>query len=98
MAKERKLTGKEIKEIETLVNRAMTVGSKKLACPYINRLEFMQRTLNIMPSGNYILAELVAYIKAGAGQVNEKEHWINAVNQSMNKLRDFCEEDEFEQD
>jgi hypothetical protein len=48
-----------------------------------------------MPSGNYILAELVVYIKAGAGQVNEKEHWINAVNQSMNKLRNICEEDFF---
>lgn len=82
----RKLTIEEFREIEGLVNKAITAINKETATPFIKRLEFMGETLTIEAPQSIIFAELVAYTKAASGQVKDKEHWISAVNQSLFKL------------
>ncbi|BFH60322.1 hypothetical protein [Paenibacillus azoreducens] len=89
MESKRKLTNEECREIEGLINNAITAINKEAAAPFIKRLEFMRETLTIEAPQKNIFAELVAYTKAASGQVKEKEHWISAVNQSLYKLNFF---------
>ncbi|MDT3698371.1 MAG: hypothetical protein RO469_02990 [Thermincola sp.] len=81
-----KLTGKEFEEIKILADKAINANNKKSAEPFINRLDFMQRNLDIEPHKRNVLAELVSYVSAASGQVKDKEHWMGAVNQSLFKL------------
>lgn len=89
MGSKRKLTNEEFREIEGLVNKAITAINKEAAAPFIKRLEFMRGTLTLEAPQNNIFAELVAYTKAASGQVKEKEHRISTVNQSLYKLNIF---------
>lgn len=89
MESKREFTSEEISEIEMLVNKAIAASNKEIAKPFINRLEFMHSTLNIEAPKDNIFAELVAYVKVASGQVQEKQHWVNAVNQSLYKLKTF---------
>lgn len=47
----------------------------------------MKSTLKIEENRSYIFSELIAYVKNASGQVNEKEHWVSAVKQSLYKLK-----------
>lgn len=85
------LTGKEFEEIKMLADKAVSANNKKSAESFIKRLDFMQRTLDIEPYKRNVLAELVSYVLAASGQVSDKEHWIDAVNQSLFKLEPFVE-------
>ncbi|SHE90015.1 hypothetical protein SAMN02745784_02164 [Tissierella praeacuta DSM 18095] len=86
------LTGKEFEEIKMLADKAVSANNKKSAESFINRLDFMQRTLDIEPYKRNVLAELVSYVLAATGQVRDKEHWMDAVNQSLFKLEPFAED------
>lgn len=92
MGNEEKLTGKEFEEIKMLVDKATIASNKKTAEPFINRLDFMRRTLTIEPYKRIVFAELVSYVSAASGQVRDKEHWMNAVNQSLFKLEPSSED------
>jgi hypothetical protein len=78
-----RLTVKEFGEIKALVDKAITASNKMTAGPYIKRLEFMEKTLNIEPYKRIVFGELVSYVSTASGQVRNKEHWIDAVNQSI---------------
>lgn len=78
------LTGKEFEEIKMLADKAVSANNKKSAESFINRLDFMQRTLDIEPYKRNVLA--------ATGQVRDKEHWMDAVNQSLFKLEPFAED------
>ncbi|EHQ88696.1 hypothetical protein [Desulfosporosinus youngiae] len=86
------LTGKEFEEIKMLADKAVSAHNKKSADPFIKRLDFMQRTLDIEPYKRYVLAELVSNVSAAAGRVRDKDHWIDAVNQSLFKLKSSTED------
>ena len=88
------LTSEEFAEIETLVLKATTAPNKKTAIPFINRLEFMQRTVDIQPYARLVFSELVSSVKTASGQIREKEHWLYAVNQSLYKLGALSEKPE----
>lgn len=87
-----KLTVKEFEEIKVLVDKAITASNKMTAEPYIKRLDFMGRTLNIEPYKRIVFGELVSYVSTASGQVRNKEHWIDAVNQSIFKLKPSSED------
>nr|WP_312577727.1 hypothetical protein [Sedimentibacter sp.] len=87
MGNEEKLTGKEFEEIKMLVDKATTASNKKTAEPFIKRLDFMRRTLNIEPYKRIVFGELVSYVSTASGQVKDKAHWMGAVNQSLFKLK-----------
>ncbi|MHB8075661.1 hypothetical protein [Desulfosporosinus fructosivorans] len=87
-----RLTGEEFEEIKMLADKAVSANNKKLAEPFRNRLDFMQRTLDIEPYKRNVLAELVSYVSAASGQVRDKEHWMGAVNQSLFKLEPSSED------
>lgn len=89
MEHKRKLTDEEISEIEVLVSKAINAWNKEQAHPFIEQLEFIKRTIDVAAPQSNIFAELVAYVKTASGQVKEKEHWINAVKQSLYKLKMF---------
>ncbi len=86
------LTGKEFEEIKMLADKAVSANNKKSAEPFIKRLDFMQRTLDIEPYKRYVLVELVSNVSAASGRVRDKEHWIGAVNQSLFKLEPSTED------
>ncbi|MNI42551.1 hypothetical protein D3C73_968500 [compost metagenome] len=86
MGNEGKLTVKEFEEIKMLADKAVDASNKKLAEPFIKRLDFMQRTLNIEQYKKYVFGELVSCVKAASGQVKDKGHWLDAVTQSLYKL------------
>lgn len=81
-----KLTFEEFKEIESLVNKAVNAWNKKDAEPHIKRLTFMRNILNIEPYKSVVLGELIAHATSASGQVRDKNHWLDAVNQSLYKL------------
>ena len=87
MGTEGKLTIIEFEEIMALVEKALYASNKKSAEQYIKRLYFMKGTLNIEPKELIIYGELVSYVSAASGQVRDKRHWINAINQSVFKLK-----------
>lgn len=87
-----KLTVKEFEEIKVLVDKAITASNKMTAEPYIKRLDFMGRTLNIESYKRIVFGELVSYVSTASGQVKNKEHWIDAVNQSIFKLKPSSED------
>lgn len=89
-----KLTSEEFKEIESLVQKAVSTSNKKSAKPFIDRLNFMKNTVNIQPYERIVFGELVSYTTAASGQVRDKQHWMNAVNQSLYKLEPLPEEGE----
>lgn len=80
------LTDQKIEEVRMLANKAIKANNKKLAEPYINRLDFMKMTLDIEPYKKSVLSELISCVRAASGQVRDKEHWIDAVNQNLFKL------------
>lgn len=86
------LTGKEFEEIKMLAYKVVSANNKKSAEPFVNRLDFMQRTLDIEPYKRNVLAELVSYVSAASGRVRDKEHWMSAVNQSLFKLEPSSED------
>lgn len=86
------LTVKEFEEIKLLADKAVSANNKKSAKPFINRLDFMQRTLDIEPYKRNVLAELVSYVRAASERVRDKEHWMGAVNQSLFKLEPTSED------
>ncbi|WP_313755966.1 hypothetical protein [Tissierella sp.] len=86
------LTGKEFEEIKMLTDKAVSANNKKSAESFINRLDFMQRTLDIEPYKRNVITELVSYVIAASGQVRGKEHWMDAVNQSLFKLESFADD------
>ncbi|WP_425803413.1 hypothetical protein ACHOLT_17880 [Desulfitobacterium sp. Sab5] len=87
-----RLTGKEFEEIKMLADKAVSAHNKKSAEPFIKRLDFMRRTLDIEPYKRYVLAELVFNVSAASGRVRDREHWIGAVNQSLFKLEPSTED------
>lgn len=89
-----KLTNEEFEKIESLVQRAVNASNKKEAKPFIDRLSFMKNTLNMQPYKRIVFGELVSYTTAASGQVRDKQHWLNAVNQSLYKLQPFPGEGE----
>jgi hypothetical protein len=82
-----KLSDEEMAKIEALVQKAITANNKKSATIYINQLELIQSTTDMEPYMKGVFCELVSYVKTASGQVREKEHWIQAVNQSIYKLK-----------
>ena len=52
----------------------------------------MKRTLNIEPYKRIVFGELVSYASAASGQVRDKKHWMDAVNQSLFKLKPSSED------
>ncbi|BAE86366.1 hypothetical protein [Desulfitobacterium hafniense] len=86
------LTSQEFEEIKMLACKAIRASNKKSAEPFIKRLDFMQKTLDIEPYKRNVLAELVSYVSAASGRVSDKEHWIGAVNQSLFKLEPSSED------
>ncbi|WP_369283973.1 hypothetical protein [Oscillibacter sp. GMB15532] len=82
-----KLTTEEFEKIESLVQRAVNASNKKEAKPFIDRLNFMKNTLTMQPYERIVYSELVSYTTAASGQVRDKQHWLNAVNQSLYKLK-----------
>ncbi|EHL04716.1 hypothetical protein HMPREF0322_04617 [Desulfitobacterium hafniense DP7] len=91
-----KLTGEEFEEIKMLTNKAVSANNKKSAQVFVNRLDFMKRTLDIEPYKRIVLAELVSYVIAASGQVKDKGHWMGAVNQSLFKLEPSSEDMEIQ--
>ncbi|TWH59618.1 hypothetical protein DesLBE_4014 [Desulfitobacterium sp. LBE] len=92
MGNREQLTGKEFKEIKMLADKAVSANNKKSAELFIKRLDFMQRTLDIEPYKRNVLAELISYVRAASGRVSDKEHWIDAMNQSLFKLEPSTED------
>ena len=88
-----KLTDEEFEEIKILVNKAVDASNKKSAEPFIKRLDFMQKTLYIEAYKKNVLGELVSYVKTASGQVSNKEHWMDAVTQSLYKLEPSSEDE-----
>lgn len=87
-----RLTGKEFEEIKLLANKAVSANNRKSAEPFLNRLDFKKRTLDIEPYKRNVLAELVSYVSAATGQVRDKRHWMDVVNQSLFKLEPSSED------
>ncbi len=94
MGSEGKLTIKEFEEIKVLVDKAITASNKKTAEPYLKRLYVMKGTLNIETYKKNVFGELVSYVSTASGQVRDKRHWINAINQSIFKLKPSSEVEE----
>ena len=82
-----KLTSGEFDKIESLVQQAVNANNKKEAKPFIDRLNFMKNTMNMQPYERIVFGELVSYTTTASGQVRDKQHWLNAVNQSLYKLK-----------
>lgn len=90
-----KLTHKDFDEIKTLAFKAISASNKKTAKQFTERLDFIQRSIDIEPYKRIVLSELISYVSAASGNVQEKDHWISAVNQSLFKLEpSFVEKDE----
>lgn len=89
-----KLTTEEFEKIESLVQRAVNASNKKESKAFIDRLNFMKNTLNMQPYERIVFGEIVSYTTAASGQVRNKQHWLNAVNQSLYKLKPFPGEGE----
>lgn len=87
-----KLTSEEFEKIESLVQQAVNANNKKEAKPFRDRLNFMKNALTMQPYERIVFSELVAYTTAASGQVRDKQHWLNAVNQSLYKLKPLYEE------
>ena len=81
-------------EIKRLVDCATSACSKRDAAPYIKRLEFISSCGGYIGSANNILGELVSSVKTAAGNVSDKEHWLDYVACSLYKLDNYVEHDE----
>jgi hypothetical protein len=82
-----KLTDQEFKKVKMLAYKAINVNNEKLAKSFVNRMDFMKRTLDIEPYKRNVLSELIFYVKVLSGQVREKGHWMGVVSQSIFKLK-----------
>lgn len=91
-----KLTSEEFEKIESLVQQAVNAVNKKEAKPLIDRLNFMKNTLSMQPYERIVFGELISYTSAASGQVRDKQHWINAINQSLYKLKPLSGEGELQ--
>ena len=67
-----KLTTEEYTSIEQLVEYALDAPNKKEAQKYINKIQSYGYSL--FGNANYILGELVCYVKDASGRVTDKEY------------------------
>lgn len=78
------MDGSKIRELKDLLDEVVYASTKKDAKPILRRLEFKFSLI-----GNEIdayhrgkLSEAIGYAQEGSGRVNNKEHWIQAMNRS----------------
>ena len=69
-----KLTTEEYEEIKRLVESALDAPNKKEAQGYINKIQSYE--YDLCGSANYILGELVCYVKDASGRVADKERRV----------------------
>lgn len=82
-----KLTIKEYKEIENLMNCALAAPNKKEAKIYIAKI----RAFGFSLQGNTcnILNELAAYTETASGRVKDKFYWEDCAKTSLYKLHRY---------
>ena len=76
-------------EIKRLVDCATSAYSKRDAEPYIKRLDFISNCGGYVGSANNIPGELVSSVKAAAGNVAYKKHWMDYVTCNLYKLENY---------
>lgn len=79
-----KLTMEEYKEIKQLVDSALDAPNKKEAQKYINKIQ--SYGYDLCGNVNYILDELVCYIKDASGRVADKERRASYAKSKLYEL------------
>lgn len=82
-----KLTMEEYQEIEQLVESALDASNKNEAQKYINKIQSYEYSL--YGHINYILGELVCYVKDASGRVSDKERRIYSVKSKLYELGSY---------
>lgn len=79
-----KLTMEEYEEVKQLVESALDAPNKKEAQKYINKIQSFE--YNLCGNVNFILGELVSYVRDASGRVPDKERRIYSVKTTLYKL------------
>lgn len=82
-----KLTYEEYKEIEQLVEYALNSPNKNDAQRYINKIQSYGYSL--CGNANYILSELICYVKDASGRVADKERRIYSAKSKLCELEGY---------
>ena len=80
----------DFQEVERLVYCATSAQNKAEAKQYIQRLQMLPTGKNFGPPASIIFGDLICSVKAASGQVSDKTHWLNIVEQDLYKLKTFC--------
>lgn len=72
----------EFSNIKVLIEQVEFASTKADAAPILKKLEFACSTANLEPHVKNTLSKVVAYAKSAAGQVADKQHWLNCMKET----------------
>ena len=85
----RLLTEEEFCTIEKQARFLSEIGNKKVHKTELNQFQFQCSRLKpcLFDNVSYMLSELCSEVKSAFGNVREKQHWLNVVNQTLYKIK-----------